>query len=94
MKCDRCDAELDDNWQREEDRGSNRYGGVCDNCGDNLCFACGGQWSEDGVCQLCLEELGILYDGEPCADTLKEIADGAVENHIEEYKNMGGTFNG
>jgi len=55
--CDRCGREMNDLWEIDGMPGD---GGNCTDCGDNLCAECGGEWGEDGECELCsltLEEL-------------------------------------
>jgi hypothetical protein len=51
ITCDRCGREMNDCWEID---GMPGVGGNCVDCGDNLCAACGGKFSENGECELCV----------------------------------------
>jgi hypothetical protein len=48
---------MNDQWEIE---GMPGVGGNCWECGDNLCAACAGGWSEDGLCAYCAMSLEDL----------------------------------
>jgi len=50
IKCDRCQAVMNDNWELPN---TNRLGGNCEECGDDLCGNCSGGFSEDNLCAKC-----------------------------------------